>query len=322
MLEAIKKDYSEEVLKKACSHYNIDENTAKLIRDYSNLIYDCGDRILRLSHSSERTYEHVRIELEWQFYLQNKKLPVAKTLLLPNKKLAVKIRVGENHFTAACFEKIIGNKISTDNWDQSHFKKLGQLTGIMHKIAIKAPTELTDKIPSWKNVEGNNLYHYLPKEESDLIEIRKKLLKEFQKLPIHKSNFGIIHYDIHHGNYLIDGNNQIQLFDFEMVCNSWFVKDVANVLYYAYLHPGSDKFSKEEFYNYFLFNFWEGYEKEFNLNQQERLSVPYFLLYRDILVFAFLHKAWDLANLSELQKNQLGKTKKSIQKRRHDLKYY
>lgn len=68
-----------EILQPACLAFNIDYHKAKLIRYFSNLVYDCGDSILRLTHFNDnsevelvffvtnKSYAHTGIRLNWVF---------------------------------------------------------------------------------------------------------------------------------------------------------------------------------------------------------------------------------------------------------------
>jgi len=66
------------------------------------------------------------------------------------------------------------------------------------------------------------------------------LVNEFLTYPKSKENYGLIHYDIHRGNFLLVGSEKkLILFDFEMTCKSWYINDVSAVLYYACSHRKS-----------------------------------------------------------------------------------
>ena len=65
MNEIIKNYYNEEILKESCRRFGINHSEAKLIRGNSNLIFDCGDKILRISHSEIRNYEDIEVEIDW-----------------------------------------------------------------------------------------------------------------------------------------------------------------------------------------------------------------------------------------------------------------
>ena len=70
------------ILKEACEQYNIAPKKATLIRAYSNLIYDCGDSILRLTHPQDRNAEEVKLELDWVQYLHENDVDVATYLIV------------------------------------------------------------------------------------------------------------------------------------------------------------------------------------------------------------------------------------------------
>jgi len=127
--EKLKKFYNPLILKEACSEYGINPETAKLIRGNANLIYDCGDKILRLTH--------IASELDWLSFLKEKDLPVVEILPSLKKELIVQIENNENYFSCVCFNKIQGERISEEDWNTSHFEKLGRITGLLHREGQK-----------------------------------------------------------------------------------------------------------------------------------------------------------------------------------------
>ncbi len=63
-------------------------------------------------------------------------------------------------------------------------------------------------------------------------------------------------------------------------------------------------------------SFWEGYESITEIHEIEKLHIPNFLLYRDLMVYGYLNKVWDIDNLDKQQSNYLRKVEESIEERR------
>ncbi|MEM9836923.1 MAG: phosphotransferase, partial [Bacteroidota bacterium] len=162
-------------------------------------------------------------------------------------------------------------------------------------------------------------FDYLPKDGRQLGQLLEKLLAIFATYPIHEHNYGLIHYDIHHGNYfLTEPDNEIILFDFEMTSQSWYINEVTVVLFYM-LHavPVAEQ---QAITDLFLSSFVAGYREVYPLEEQELAKIPLFLLYRDLLVYAFTFRMWGTDKvLTEHESKFRTKLSDSIDRRRIGL---
>jgi len=317
-MDGTSKKYDQpQILQAACQAFDIDYNKATLIRCFSNLIYDCGDFIVRLTHSKDNSEEGIIAELTFMQFMLDKGLPVAKPILSIAGQLTKKVQLESGYLTAICFEKIVGFKATKEVWNERHFEELGVLAGSLHKYSLDFQQETNLTYESWDKIAKSQL-ESLPKDERGLQELHQKLIEEFQTYPITTTNYGLIHYDIHFGNYLFkDEDHQIILFDFEMLCYSWFINDIAIILYYAFYLKG-DK-TEMEFQNDFLPHFWKGYESKFAIEEREKEKIPKFLLYRDLLVYNFLNKIWEGKELTPEDIQYKKKLDNSISTRRKSL---
>jgi len=280
MNNIVKKNYNISILREACAHYKIELANAKLIRSNANLIYECKDKILRLSHSSIRRKKEIEAELDWLQFFKKNDLPVAEILLSKQGEHLVQIGADENHFTCVCFEKIVGEKVADSDWNATHFKKLGSLAGKLHRVGQLYTEKPEIEYQHWNETVEFRLYEYLPNDERDLLALHNLLADEFVTYTKSPATYGLIHYDIHHGNYLLTGAaKKLVLFDFEMTCKSWYVNDVASILHYASHHK-----------------------------------------YRDLMVYAVLHKLYPNKIINETTQLYFNKLSTSIEKRRRELK--
>lgn len=321
--EIVKKHYTQDILKAACERYNIKVENAKLIRGNANLIFDCGDKILRLSHSDIRPCDEIALELEWMGFLEGNKVPTPAIILSKHHAMYEQLGDDKNHFTVVCFEKIIGGRVTDKQWNKKHFKRLGQVTGLLHSLNHKYENldirQYDEDYLEWDKIPEFEVYKYLPKDDRNLEELHHTLVAEFRTIPKTKTNYGLIHYDIHHGNYfLTENDNTLVVFDFEMTCKSWYINDVATVLYYAGHYPKTRK--DENFEEEFITAFWKGYEEHYQIEEAEKKWIPKFLLYRDLMVYGFLNKLWNGLDLDKGQKAYLERLSVSIAKRRVKLK--
>ena len=163
---------------------------------------------------------------------------------------------------------------------------MGVLTGSIHKYGIEYSDKTTYGYKSWHQIAKSKIAEHLPEDDRKLPELHQQLIKEFHNYPMTVANYGLTHYDIHFGNYLFrNQDNQLILFDFEMCCYNWFINDIAVVLYYALYLIGDKK--SIDFQTNFMNYFWKGYESVFTTEDSQKEKIPKFLLYRDLIVYAF-----------------------------------
>ena len=309
----VKPHFHPGILEEACQLYGISSSEVQLLKGNSNLVYDCGDKILRLSHSEIRSYPDVKLEIEWMRFLQNQKLPVVKTIPSINQQNLEQIG-DDDHFTVVCFEKIEGEKVTEAEWNEKHFQKLGRLTGKLHSTQRENKQD-DSSYKHWDEIVEFDNYKLLAEIQPDYVDIHDTLVEEFRSYDRSKENYGIIHYDIHKGNYLLtEEEKKLVLFDFEMTCKSWYANDVACVVYYAKHFPTAR--DEDGFEDRFLSAFWKGYELENYLDEREKEKIPKFLLYRDLVVLAFLRNIWDFEKIQPHEKAYVAMMEQSIAKRR------
>ena len=110
-------------------------------------------------------------------------------------------------------------------------------------------------------------------------------------LPKDRESYGLIHQDAHGGNFFVH-EGQITLFDFDDCVYSWFIYDIAMVLFYAAMF-------KEDMAAYtadFMSEFLRGYSQENKLDPVWLKELPYFLKLREIDLYALIHFSFDLEN--------------------------
>ncbi|MEM1321307.1 MAG: phosphotransferase [Bacteroidota bacterium] len=312
MKASVQPYYSPKLLAEACSHYQLNGDQAKLLRENSNLVFDCGDQVLRLTHSSVRRIEDMQVELEWLIDLKNRGLPVVHLVPSLTGRFFVQITVGDTYFTATCFQKIYGRKINKDDWTASHFRLLGTLAAQLHKAAndFSYPSKIV--YPHWNETADYFHSRHLPEDERRLPALHDQLIDQFANYPKTPENYGLIHYDIHHGNYLLTPKQGLILFDFEMTCKAWFMKDIAALFYYALNYDPTTEA--------LLPHFWQAYEALKPISAQEKEWLPALLLYRDLMVLGYILDVWDhRGQLTAQQRQYTDRLEKSIARRAGQL---
>ena len=100
----------------------------------------------------------------------------------------------------------------------------------------------------------------------------------------------MIHFDMHGGNFFVDGTGSINLFDFDDCHYSWFAYDVAISLFYVVMGAENEAESALDF----LRNFIIGYQIENQFRAEWLKQIPVFLKMREIDLYAIIHRSFDL----------------------------
>lgn len=313
MNKSIAEYYSENILKEACELYKLDSASATLIRDNSNLVFDCGTKILRLTHAHVRSYEEIAAELAFLDHLLNAGVAVAAPVKSIHERQLEQVG-GEAYFIAVCFVKIEGSIPTEKEWNESFFERLGALNAQLHLKGKEYLAKTTYTYPSWDEIPEHFCSEYLKTPSYNYQDLYTRVIEKLQHRSPEVQAYGIVHYDIHHGNYLLTQSDQkIVLFDFEMCCRARWIDDIATTLYYADRHPDSRQIDLLE--STFYQAFKRGYEKYLPILEEEEKSIPIYLLYRDLMVLGFVNKAWEMGELNAVQQRYLNRLLTSIEKR-------
>jgi amicoumacin kinase len=280
--------------------FSIQTDSYKKLGDFENYVYevfqDGQPVIFRLTHSSHRNIDEIQSELDWMNFLHQHKVNVPLAFESDNQKLVeCKEAADGSYFYACVFTKAEGEpvKINSPKFTDDLFYAWGKEIGKMHRVTRKyQPSEGIVRRASWDEEDLLlNIEKYIPSEDTIIVEKTKELMEKIQSFSKKNDNFGLIHTDMHSGNFFFD-DKEIHVFDFDDSCYLWFASDIAIPLYYSILYGYGDKskMEKMEFAKEFLSAFMEGYESENTLPEKWKEHLPYFLRLRDITLYSVLHK--------------------------------
>lgn len=286
----IKRLFDPDILNEIRSRYQIDSEMKEL-GGFESFIYEFskGDEsfILRISHSSRRSKDQIAAELEWIRYLFENGMNVCRGVLSPAKHLVESVNDNSGgEFIASVFCKAPGTPPWEAEWDPAFSGHYGRVIGKMHSLSKKyIPAK-----PEWKRYEWDDpcnmdIFLKMPASEKKAMHYFRELISHFNTLPRDKDSYGLIHQDAHGGNFFVE-NGKIWLFDFDDAVYSWFIYDIAMVLFYNLLFNDDDKKAMRDK----LVRFFTGYFRENNLDPGWLSEIPNFLKMREIdLYAAILH---------------------------------
>jgi Ser/Thr protein kinase RdoA (MazF antagonist) len=190
-------------------------------------------------------------------------------------------------FTRA--EGILSEELSLDQWDDGQFQMLGRSTGKMHAIARDYVPSRKASYPDWE--DAGNLFNHTVRNELWLKEKQSRVLEQIRSLPKSGDAYGLIHCDLHFGNFFVDVPGQkITVIDFDDCAYGWFVMDIAILLFdVLVLYTGNDR---NEYGRHFLRNFLTGYLAEHPLARFWLEQLPPFLKLLEIDVYDMVAKSY------------------------------
>ena len=292
MEEAITKLLTPEVVQEAAVRFGTEAAHLAPLEAFENFVYafdtPSGGRILRLTHSSHRTFGEVTAELEWLTYLAGQGAGVARALPLSSGAWLEVLPVGESAFYAASFERAPGQRLEAHDrhlWNETLFTEWGRTVGTMHRLT-KDYQPGQDRRLHWSDepfLQAAPAYL-----EPAMLARLGALTREIDALPRNPDSYGLIHTDVHPGNFFVNQGRLI-VFDFDDSTYHYFAQDISMVLYYAVARAAPDELP-EDVAARFLPAFLSGYAEENTLTSFWLDKLETFLLVRDIVLYLKLQQ--------------------------------
>jgi len=221
--------------------------------------------ILRTSEYSEKKKNHVDFELNWMNYLSTEINEIVKPI--PSLKDNL-YEVVDNEYIFCLLEKAEGNPIE---FNESLFFDIGSILGNMHRLTKEYSGNVVQPKFEWYNGWTTwPEYNIIIDEEIQLYINQFK--RELFSLPKANDNYGIIHEDVHPGNFFVK-NGKIKLFDFDDCQFNWYICDIATSLYQIVQHKLpyylTNTNERNEFAEFFLKPFFKGYFEANDLDKYQ-----------------------------------------------------
>ncbi len=317
----IKELLSKQILKELAIRFGIDVSTLNLIGFSQNYVYEYKRQeksyILRITHSSHRSENLIKGELDWISYLTNNEISASKPIHSLSGKLTETLHIEDSYFTATSFEKATGQKIGYPECisNKDLFEECGKLTGKIHYLSKKYEPSLKEiKRHEWShNYYLQNIKKYIPNGQYKIFKSYETIVNKINQLNKDSDSFGIIHGDINVGNFLLDING-INIFDFDECQYSWFVEDIAIQLFYIIYVFLDDSIDQREDESYiFMKSFMKGYLKENHINEYWLKQIPLFLQLRELIVYIGMCRESDFSNMNQWMKDYISQSKSRIE---------
>ncbi len=284
---------SKKHLKQACKHYGVAEGDLTFAGGMENAVFsyqkDGQTVFLRFGHSSHMTRDLVTAEIDWIVYLLDNDVPAVKPVKSESGTYVEKIGKGKGAYNVVAFEKAEGEQLDfgdPKSWNNSVVRDWGKTIGRMHSVT-------KDYKPT-----SPRRYEFHPELDLPLIKGESKnvidrisdLFQRIHELPKGRDTYGLVHSDIHVGNFFVKDDKISAIFDFDRSCYKWFISEVAVALYYPlYVTPLRNKTKDQKNYaSRFLPIFLEGYSSENNLASSWFEHLDMFMQVRDAILFMYM----------------------------------
>lgn len=266
----------------------------RLLGGFSNNVFECEqkdkDIILKVYQSTTIHKESILAELDWIRYLHQSGVYVTAPLLSVNERFIETIHGdhGEEFYVLA-FEKAKGSVVDTSNtdvWNKGLFYQWGKTLGRIHALSkFYKPSDENTKKHEWNNglIFSTNMNGISNKVH----EKWQSFIHEMNKLPKDTDSYGMIHHDLHHHNFYVNGNDLV-LFDFGDCEYNWFAYDIAIVIYHAVQTiDQKNTQGRKEFAIHFSASFLQGYTTENRMDNFWLSKLPFFLNYRQVYSYIY-----------------------------------
>lgn len=262
-------------------------------RRVANFVYfsklESRDVVLRLTEETHRGFEEIVSELDWMAYLSQGGLKIAAPIRGLDGKFVFKVQDSDRKtYIAALFEKAPGHSLK----DETHISHemivgWGQFIGQLHKLTRQYKPSAGVKIrQNWETDQNLKMALLSCEIEDEKPYWRMhEVLGWMRSLPQPAESFGLIHCDLHSGNFFVD-NNQITAFDFDDSCHHWFIYDLVpalNSISDAF-HEGLASDEKNKAFELLL----RGYRKHNEIDSIWIKRLEFFDHYRAVMMYHWI----------------------------------
>jgi Ser/Thr protein kinase RdoA (MazF antagonist) len=248
---------------------------------------DGQEYILRLTPPGEDLDLSVqKASLAWMAFLAHEGVGVSRPVPSINNELIETIPQEQGDWLAVVQTKaagVLSEEWPLEKWDAGLFEALGREVGRMHAAARRYVPAAGLSRPGWE--QCSNLFNWNTFTEPWLEKKSAEVREKISVLPRTAENYGMIHADLHFGNFIVDvPSKAVAIIDFDDICAGWYIMDLAILLFdILVLYEGP---SRETFAIEFLLPLLEGYCRENSLDPYIWAQVPLFTKLLEINLYA------------------------------------
>ena len=283
-------------LKYACERYGVAPEDLNFAGGMENAVHsyqrDGQTIFLRFGHSSHMTFDLVTAEIDWVVYLIENGIPAVRPVKSERGSYVEKIGKGRDSYNVVAFKKAEGNQLDfgdPKSWKDAVVRDWGKTIGKMHSVTKDYKAKSARRYQFHPELDLS----LIKGESRKVIDRVRDLFQRMHELPKKREAYGLVHSDIHVGNFFVKDDRIAAILDFDRACYKWFISEIAVALYYPLYVTTlrNDSRGQKEFASRFLPVFLEGYtsENSLDLNWFEHLDM--FMQVRDAILFMYLPRS-------------------------------
>lgn len=257
--------------------------------------------ILKLTHSLHRTPELVEGEIEWVLHLAESGVSVCRPVPAMAGEMVEVIdgraveELRDDYFIAYAFEKSPGRATGRKDWDDEMIETWGQTLGRLHRATREyQPSREAIRRFHWDTDPCLSNLDYLASQPKVMNRWRETVAR-LKSFPTDQSGYGLIHSDLHHGNFLFS-DGALHVFDCDDCHYGWFGFDIMIPLFYVMRDAEVDPEDIDYAWR-FLDRFLSGYVSETSIDTVWIRRIPDFMKLREIDLYTTI-VAEDAAEIS------------------------
>jgi amicoumacin kinase len=292
------------VLVEAAARYGLSPSDLTELVAFENYVYEAENEdgvslILRLSHSSRRTFDYTLGEIEFVRYLGAAGIPVAQPMLSESGQFVERIADSDpgHHFVVTAFERAEGivfddaPPLKERYWKPQLFRDLGRIFARLHNRAQSYKlSNPRYKRQEWYEYDVVDIDRFAPPDETLVRERTLRIIERLKQLPRAPEGYGVIHADLHPHNFCF-ADGRITVFDFDNCEYAWFVKDIAVIVFYV--ARAEVRGHREDAVAAFLGPFMEGYRELRPCDRAWMETIPDMLALQRSMNYSLLHQYRD-----------------------------
>jgi amicoumacin kinase len=317
LIKAIAEQFNDAVLHEAAARYGMTGDQLKKLGGFESYVFEytrhSQSYILKITHTIRRSETYIMGELEWLNFLADRDVSVARAMPSDHGRLIERFETeSDGAWLVIAYEKAPGHRPTAAEWNADLFTTLGRLMGKMHRLTQSYRlSNPAFKRQEWHEEEQLKARKYLPAHEAQVIAVADELLAHIHSLPTPPDAYGMLHTDLHHGNWFIDAG-KITAFDFDDCHYNWFVSDIAIMLLSAVWFAPTKPDDPVTYTQHFLEHFFRGYHEENHLDPKWLAYIGDFMRLRDLLQFIVVYQAMDVANFTPEQHAMLDEHRRRV----------
>lgn len=285
---------NQQILDIVCNKWNLSSELT-FIRKVENWIYKDNEKCVyvRITEPEHRSEEQLNSELDWIFYLGENGVKFAHANRSVDGNLVEEVKSEEHRFFVSVFDEAKGGHIKDlDDFTETRLKNWGKVIAKLHKTTLGyKPSEDIMKRDQWNEERNYKVIKELCRSEDRFYEKFNILDRYLQNLNKSNNEYNLIHADIHHGNFFVDENDQITVFDFDDCHYHWFVYDIAVPLFNIYMSLRFD--TPKEKISKIQNTLVDGYKEVGQLSDNWYQRIDAFILYRNFIMYYWMQDKFD-----------------------------